>query len=267
MATLDSMKKELVQKRPKTPAQVMNATLNSEGMQKLLEDTVKENRGSFVASLIDLYGSDTALAACNAGDVVKEALKAVSLKLPINKQLGFAYIIPYGGRPQFQLGYRGYIQLCIRTGTYKYINTAVIYEGEYLGEDKLTGEVDVSGQRVSDEVIGYTAYIETINGFKKCLYWTKDKVKAHAKRFSKTYANGNGAIWKEYFDEMAQKTVLRNLLSKYGIMSVELQQGFEAETPAAEQEEAYEEDYLTDEAQEIDSVTIDPQTGEVELGG
>jgi recombination protein RecT len=116
---------------------------------------------------------------------------------------------------------KGMIQLAMRTGAYRYINSDVVYEGEYVSENKLSGMVNLSGERASDTVIGYFAYIETLNGFQRCLYWTREKVISHAKRHSKSYPNS--AAWVNSFDEMAKKTVLRNLLSKYGVMSVEFQ--------------------------------------------
>lgn len=218
-----------------TPASVMNSIVNAESTKKLFQNTLKENAGSFSASIIDLYNSDKTLQECDPRQVMGEALKAASLKLPINKQLGFAYVIPYRDYksgmqiPQFQLGYKGMIQLCMRTGSYKYINAGEVYEGELVKIDKLTGEVDLSGEAVSDKIVGYFAYMETVNGFKKAFYWTKEKTIAHANKYSKSYKNGN-AIWKDNFDEMAIKTVLRNLLSHYGIMSVELIQAFTYES-------------------------------------
>lgn len=204
-----------------TPSQMMNAVLNTDATKKLLEQTCKENAGSFSASVLDLYSSDKSLQSFKPGDVFRECLKAASLKLPISKQLGFAYIVPYKGVPSFQIGYKGLIQLAQRTGAYKYINVGVVYDGEFKGEDKLSGAVDISGEKVSEEVIGYFAYIETITGFSKALYWSKDKVISHASRFSKSFQQG-AAIWRDHFDEMAQKTILRNLLSKWGVMSVEM---------------------------------------------
>ena len=216
----------------RTPANMMRETLSMASTQQLMAEVLHENRESFVASLIDLYSSDTYLQKCNPGAVMKEALKAVSLKLPINKALGFAWIIPYNDNksgqtlPQFQLGYKGYIQLAMRTGAYKTMNMDNVYEGELRVVNRLTGEIDLGGDRISDKVIGYFAYIETVNGFSKTLYWSVDKVISHAKKFSKSY-NSGAAIWKQNFDEMAQKTVMRNLISKWGVMSVDLQRAID----------------------------------------
>ncbi len=212
-----------------TPASLMKSVLDSRAMREILHNSLRENAGAFAASLIELYSTDTLLQSCQPQQVVQEALKAVSLKLPINKQLGFAYIIPYKGKPQFQLGYKGYIQLCLRTGAYRYINAGPVYEGELARQDKLTGMADLSGERISGTIVGYFAYLETVNGFCKCDYWPQERVRAHAQRYSPNYGAKNG-VWQKNFDEMAAKTVLRNLLAKYGVMSVELEQAFASET-------------------------------------
>lgn len=204
-----------------TPVQKLKTVLKSDSVQEQFQNALKEGSDLFVASLIDIYASDNYLQKCQPQAVVMEALKAATLKLPINKNLGFAYIVPYGNEPQFQLGYKGYIQLAQRTGKYRIINADVVYEGELKRHDKVTGELDLSGDAKSDKIIGYFAHIETINGFKKTIYWTKEKVTTHAKKYSKSF-NSKSSAWQGNFDEMALKTMLRNLLSKYGIMSVEM---------------------------------------------
>lgn len=223
----------------KTPSQIMNQLLNNAGTKKLLEGSLKENAGAFSASLIELYKSDGYLQQCNPNEVLGEALKAVSLKLPINKNLGFAWVVPRknnkkGGiyEPQFQIGYKGYIQLAQRTGAYKYINADVVYEGELKGQNKLTGEIDLSGEAVSDNVIGYFAYIETVNGFKKSLYWSDKKLRDFATKKSDAYRGGGYSPWKTDFEEMAKKTVLKQLLSRYGVMSIEMMTAFDQEAVA-----------------------------------
>lgn len=208
-----------------TPVQKLKRVLSAESVQEQFKNALQDNAGIFTASLIDIYNNDNYLQRCDPNKVIMEALKAATLKLPINKNLGFAYIVPYGNDPQFQIGYKGYIQLAMRTGQYKFVNADVVYEGELKAHNKLTGEIDLNGEATSDKVIGYFAYIETINGFKKTVYWTTEKVTAHAKRYSKSY-NSKTSAWKTNFDEMALKTVLRNLLSHYGIMSVEMMSAF-----------------------------------------
>jgi recombination protein RecT len=219
--------------KPKTPSQLLNSLLNGTAIQQTLKNTLKENSGSFVTSVMNLFNEDKLLQQCEPKAVLGEALKAAALKLPVEKQLGFAYIIPFKDhgvpKPQFQLGYKGYIQLAMRTGEYKHINADVVYEGELKSVDRLTGAIDLSGEKVSDTIIGYFAYIETVNGFSKTFYWSKEKVIAHAKRYSKSYKPGSG-VWGSNFDEMAIKTVLRNLLSHYGVMSVEMSRAISSES-------------------------------------
>ena len=228
--TAATEKQQMTQK-PKTAANIMGDILNAEATKQLLKNTLKENAGAFSASILDLYNTDRTLQQCDPRAVFGECLKAATLKLPINKQLGFAYVVSYKNIPQFQIGYKGLVQLALRTGAYKYINAGAVYEGEFKGADKLTGEIDLSGEKVSDEVVGYFAYIETTNGFKKAVYSTKKQVTDHAVRYSKSYKSSNSA-WATNFDEMATKTVLRNLLSHYGYMSVEMANAFEAEDNA-----------------------------------
>jgi recombination protein RecT len=251
-----------------TPTEVkhknpMAAMLDNVATKKVLEDALKENAGAFSASILDLYNSDKYLANCNPKQVFGECLKAVSLKLPINKQLGFAYVIAYKGQPQFQIGYKGLIQLCMRTGQYKHINADVVYEGELKGFDKLTGELDLSGERKSDKVIGYFAYIETLNGFTHSKYMTVDAVTVHAKRYSKSFTSG---AWSTNFDEMAIKTVLRLLLSHYGYMSVEMMNAFASEETPATVTEANTDNTAPEEIIDAE-YTISEDTGEVTTEG
>lgn len=214
--------------KSKSPANLMKGILGSDATKALLAETLKENAGAFAASVLDLYNTDKYLQQCAPQQVFGECLKAASLKLPVNKQLGFAYVVPYKGNAQFQIGYKGMIQLCMRTGAYKFINADVVYEGEFKSRDKLTGALDISGEATSDKIVGYFAYIETLNGFSKALYMTADQVRAHGKKFSKAY-NSSSSPWQTDFDAMAKKTVLRNLLSHYGYMSVEMANALAAE--------------------------------------
>lgn len=167
------------------PVDRLKQVMASPSVQQQFQNALEKNSNLFVASLIDLYASDTYLQQCEPAQVVAEALKAATLKLPINKSLGFAYIVPYKKQgkqiPQFQLGYRGMIQLAMRSGIYKYLNADIVYEGEYKGYSKLTGDLDLTGEKKSDIVIGYFAYIESVNGFKKAVFATRDDMEAHAK--------------------------------------------------------------------------------------
>ena len=220
------------QKQLARPIDKLKHILAAESVQEQFKSVLAENSGAFVASIIDLYNTDRTLQMCDPKNVVMEALKAASLKLPINKQLGFAWIVPYrDGRtgryiPTFQLGYKGYVQLCMRTGAYRYINADVVYEGELVKHDKLTGEIEIDPEkRTGDKKVGYFAFIETLNGFRKTLYMTVEEVTKHAQQYSKSYSSKN-SVWATDFDAMALKTCLRLLLSKYGVMSVEMQRAY-----------------------------------------
>lgn len=214
------------------PVDRLKQVMASPSVQQQFQNALDKNSNLFVASLIDLYASDTYLQQCEPSQVVAEALKAATLKLPINKSLGFAYIVPYKKQgkqiPQFQLGYRGMIQLAMRSGIYKYLNADIVYEGEYKGYSKLTGDLDLTGEKKSDIVIGYFAYIESVNGFKKAVFATRDDMEAHAKKYSKAYGR-DSSPWQTEFDQMAIKTMLRKLLSKYGLMTVDMADGMQSD--------------------------------------
>lgn len=200
----------------------LKGVLNNETMKRNFENILKDNAGAFMASIIELYQSDTYLQKCDPNKVVLEALKAATLKLPINKALGFAYIIPYGTTPTMQLGYKGIVQLAQRTGQYKYINAGEIYEGERVEYNRISGMLEIGGDAVSDKIVGYFAYFQLLNGFEKAVYWSKEKVEAHAKRFSQAYKAGKkDSPWFTSFDAMAIKTVLKSIITRYGPMSVE----------------------------------------------
>lgn len=247
--------------------------LEAPSVQEQFKNALADNTGPFVASIIDLYNGDSYLQNCEPKQVIMEALKAAVLKLPINKSLGFAYIVPYKSNnslvPQFQIGYKGLIQLAMRTGQYRIINADVVYEGEFRTRNKLTGEFDLSGKKTSDTVIGFFAYIELLNGFSKTLFMTKEKVRQHAEKYSKSYKTANGP-WVKEFDAMAIKTVLRNLLSHYGFLSVDMVNAFDNDTDQDISDKVQEEikanangkEMRFDDAEVVDD-NVDKTTGEV----
>lgn len=208
-----------------TPVQRLKNILEAESVQEQFRNALADGAPLFVASLIDIYASDKYLQECEPSAVIMEALKAATLKLPVNKNLGFAHLIAFKikgkATPQMIIGYKGLIQLAMRTGEYRYLNADVVYEGELKSYDKLTGHMDLNGERKSDKVIGYFAYLELLNGFTKTVYWTKEQVERHAKKYSKSFSKTHSP-WKTEFDAMALKTVLRNLITKWGIMSIEM---------------------------------------------
>ena len=248
---------------PPKKIDVLKNMLNAPSVMEQFQNALSKNAPTFVASVIDLYNGDSNLQLCEPKEVVMEALKAAVLKLPINKALGYAYIIPFNNsvkstdaltgkevwtkkmQPTFQLGYRGYIQLAMRTGQYRTINADAVYEGEIRKVNKLTGEIAFDGERKSDKTVGYFCYFELLNGFSKTLYMTVEQMANHAKRYSKglkkeTSVESLMALadlpmntdsktvgWLGNFHVMSLKTVIRILLSKYGYLSIEMQQAIE----------------------------------------
>ena len=196
----------------------------------------------FIAGITSAVAVNPALQDCDPATILSGALLGESLGLSPSPQLGQYYLVPFNNRDkkckdaQFILGYKGYIQLALRSGYYADLDCIEIREGEYKGRNKSTGKKEFSfieDDDVREElpVIGYLASFEYLNGFKKSIYWTKQKVEKHALQFSKGYAAKKGyTFWEKDFDAMAFKTLLRQLISKWGVMSIELQSAFEADT-------------------------------------
>jgi recombination protein RecT len=177
----------------------------------------------FMSSILSVVNSNQDLKACDPMSVIAAAAVAASLDLPINPSLSFAHIVPYSGRAQFQMGWRGFVQLGMRTGQYKTMNIAVVYEGELKNYNRITGEMEFNlAAKKSDKIIGYVAYFKLLNGFEKYYYMTMEQVTKHGKQYSKVFTNPKGR-WVQDFDAMALKTVIKMLLSKYGIMSIDMQ--------------------------------------------
>jgi recombination protein RecT len=158
--------------------------------------------------------------------VITSAMIAASMDLPINPSLGFAHIVPYGGVAQFQIGWKGVIQLALRSGKYETINLAKIKEGQIRSRNSFTGDIDFQEDSTSEKVVGYLLYFKLVNGYRKFFYMTAEECEAHGKRYSATYKKGFGR-WQEDFEAMALKTVAKLGLSKYGLLSVEMQKAVE----------------------------------------
>ena len=207
------------QQQQLSPAKRMASMLSADSVKAQFQNALKEHSDLFLASILDIY-SDAYLQKCDPARVIQECLKAATLRLPLNKQLGFAYVVPYKDTPTFIIGYKGLIQLAMRTGAYRTINADVVYEGELQTTDKLTGTIDLAGKRTSDTVVGYFAHFETVNGFRKTAFMLADDMRKYSKKYSKSF-NSQSSPWKTEPDAMGIKTMLRKLLGKYGIMSVE----------------------------------------------
>jgi recombination protein RecT len=188
--------------------------------QKLEQMLGKKAQG-FITSVLQISTNNALLAKADPLSVYNAAMIAATLDLPINQNLGFAWIVPYRGQAQFQMGWKGYVQLAQRTGQYKRINVTKVYENQFIGFNYLTEELNADfSLEPSGAVVGYAAYFQLHNGYEKLVYWTKKQAEEHGRRFSQSFNNGP---WKSDFDAMAMKTVLKNTLSKWGILSIEMQ--------------------------------------------
>jgi len=187
------------------------------------QDILGKKAQGFITSVLQITSGSDKLKACLPKTIFTAAATAATMDLPINPNLGFAWIVPYKGSAQFQMGYKGYIQLAMRTGQYLRMNCIEIYENQFKSWNKLTEELELD-MKVEGEgkIVGYCAYFKLINGFEKTVFWTVEKVNTHARKYSKNFG-GDNSLWKEDFDSMAKKTVLKHTLSKWGILSVEMQ--------------------------------------------
>lgn len=178
---------------------------------------------SFMSSVISVANGNPQLRKAEPMSIIGAAMVAATMQLQVIPTLGQCYIIPYGSKAQFQVGYLGLLQLCQRSGQFKKILAAPVHEGEYISGDEFDEDyVFDKKQRKSDKIVGYMAKFELLNGFTKVAYWDVDRVKAHATKFSQAYRSGYTSPWKSDFDAMAQKTVLKSIL-KYAPKSIEMQ--------------------------------------------
>lgn len=201
-------------------AKTLKGMLEMPAYKNKFNEMLGKKAAGFMSSIIAVTNNNKYLAKANPATVIGAAAQAAMLDLPINQSLGFAYIVPYGSEAQFQLGYKGYIQLAQRSGQYVDIGAKTVYEGELEYENRLLDKFKF-GERTGDKVIGYLAYFRLTNGFEKMLFMTLDEMIAHAKKYSKNYKGGTDKWGLTDFDTMAEKTVLKKLLSKYGPLSIE----------------------------------------------
>lgn len=218
-----------------------SVAINSTGYQKLINSTIKDpNKAQrFVTAITSAVAVNPLLQDCDPATILSGALLGESLGLSPSPQLGQYYLVPFNNTKkgckdaQFQLGYKGYIQLALRSGYYKRLNVFSVKAGELKAWNPITEELEIE-MIEDDEVrektasVGYVATFTYVNGFTKTIYWSRPKMEAHALRYSKGYAaKKNYTMWEKDFDAMAYKTMLRQLISKWGVMSIDLQTAFE----------------------------------------
>lgn len=216
----------------------VNTLIKQESYKKRFNELLGKKAPGFISSMINVSNAPS-LKDADPNSIISSAVVAATLDLPIDQNLGFAYIVPYNTKEngsfikkaQFQMGYKGYIQLAMRTGQYKTINAIEIYQGEIEAVNRLTGEIEFNKDESfidRDIVVGYIAYFKLLNGFEKTIYMSKEEMERHAKKYSQSYSSSKdwvskNSLWATDFDGMAIKTVMKRLLSKYGILSIEMQ--------------------------------------------
>lgn len=229
-------KPQVQAQRPK-----FSAMISTPGYQKMINNTLQDPKRAqrFIASITSAVATNPALQDCDPPTILSGALLGESLGLSPSPQLGQYYLVPFRNNrkgcndAQFVLGYKGYVQLALRSGYYKHLNVIAVKAGELVRFDPLTEDVEINLNpdelaREAAATVGYLAMFEYLNGFRKTIYWSREKMEAHALRYSKGYAAKKGyTFWEKDFDAMAFKTMLRQLISKWGIMSIDLQTAFE----------------------------------------
>ncbi len=216
----------------------LTAYLTQDAVKNQINNVIGGKNGQrFISAIVSAVNNNPTLQTCTNQSILSGALLGESLKLSPSPQLGQYYLVPFNDKnkgtvAQFQLGYKGYIQLAIRSGQYKKLNVLAIKEGELVNFDPLNEEIEVrliadEEEREQAETVGYYAMFEYVNGFRKAIYWSKAKMEAHAIKYSQGYAadkrKGTAyTFWSKDFDGMAYKTMLRQLISKWGIMSIDL---------------------------------------------
>lgn len=238
-----------LQNKPK-----FSLAIQSDGYKKLINNTLGDPKraSKFIAAISSAVATNASLQQCDAGSILSGALLGEALNLSPSPQLGQYYLVPFKDKAQFQLGYKGYIQLAIRSGQYKDIDVIEVREGEYKGRDKITGKhqfefIEDEVEREEKPIIGYMAYFEYLNGFYKNLYWSKEKMQKHALEYSQAYASDvkkgtTYSFWSKDFNGMAFKTMLRQLISKWGVMNIEIQEAMTKDMTVVKEDGSY--DYV-----------------------
>lgn len=267
------MSNQLTPKKPSFSVAITTEKFQNT-INRALQDPERARR--FTSAVISAVYANPALQECDAGTVVSAALLGEGLNLSPSPQLGQYYLVPFNDNKhnrkvaQFQLGYKGYIQLAIRSGYYKKLNVLAIKDGELVKFDPLNEEIEVNliqdeEARENAETIGYYAMFEYQNGFKKALYWSKSKMQRHALQYSKGYAARKGyTFWEKDFDGMAYKTMLRQLISKWGIMSIEMQDVYSKDMAVINEDGTPE--YIDGASTDIEPQTEPDGFGEPEAG-
>lgn len=239
--------------------------LNQDAVSSNIQSVLKDRTPQFISAVVSLVNNDSKFLNVDKKSILNACLIAAALDLSINPNMGQAYVIPYGGVAQLQIGWKGFIQLAHRTKSFKRINVSDVKEGEYLGINRLTGDLDFEWKSDLERdllpTVGYVGYFSLLDGFEKAFYMTEAQIKKHGIRFSQTYKKGFGQ-WKDDFDSMARKTVIKLLLSKFAPLSTEMAKAIEADQAVITSEGEYE--YLDNKKQSADEIATEKENARIQ---
>ena len=252
----------------------LTAYLTQDAVKRQINNVIGGKDGQrFISAIVSAVNTNPTLQECTNQSILSGALLGESLKLSPSPQLGHYYLVPFNDRnkskvAQFQMGYKGYIQLAIRSGQYKKLNVMAIKEGELEYFDPLNEDIKINlmvenwNAREQAETVGYYAFFELTNGFRKAIYWSKEQMESHAIKYSKGYQAKKGyTFWEKDFDQMAYKTMLRQLISKWGIMSIEMMSAMDSDMAVINEDGT--KDYVdSEEVVDMEAVTPPPQESE-----
>jgi len=246
---------------------VIRQLSNDVRVKERFEQALGAESGTFISSIVSAVNANSKLQECDPNSIWSAGIVAAGLKLPVNQNLGLAYMVPYkdknkGMIASFQIGFKGFIQLAIRSGQYKNIGVSEVYADEIKEYNPISGEFclnnttewELRKNKNIDDIVGYYAFFKLNNGFEKSLYMTKQEVTAHGKKYSQSFKKDYG-LWVDSFDDMAKKTVLKQLLSKWGILSIEMQKAVESDQKVYITEDG---EYIDNPQHEDKSIVEDP---------
>lgn len=214
-----------------TPYDDLKKELASDEIIERFHMALGEQRGNaFIVSILNMVSKDRNLQDTEPRSIILSCMKGAALNLPIDPELGFAWVIPYRDRhkgykvAQMQIGYKGFLQLALRTGQYSALNVGYVYEGQEVKENQVTGEITIEGEKLSDLVTDYVGYLRLTSGYEHYEHWPRARMWAHAKRYAPTWGQGEepkkSSPWHTHFDEMARGKVLKHLLKNYGLLAI-----------------------------------------------
>lgn len=271
----------MAEEKKQTGLQKFNGFLENPRTQEYLQSILQDRKGLFVTNMASLVANNSLLQECLPQTIMYAGIKAVGLNLTLDSNLGYCYVIPFKDRKTnttvatFQLGVKGLTQLAMRSGQFKCLNVGEVREGEIVDEDFLSGEIKLKKlqkNRNKAKIIGYFAYMELINGFKKTLYMTYEELLEHGKKYSQTYKQGFG-LWKTDTEKMCEKTILKQLLNRYAPLSIEMETAMKADQAVItengeryidnEKNELHHEYTEFEESNKTEVVNVDKETGEI----